>query len=127
MPREFKRQDRVADQMQKELALYIQRELRDPRLGMVTVSGVKVSKDLAFADAYVTVLAAKPEEAIEVLTAAAGLLRGMLAKNMKMRVTPRLRFHYDQTAERGAYMNELIHKAVASDQPDDKSSTESSD
>ncbi len=74
--REFKRTDRVADQLQKELAVLIQREVKDPRLGMVTVSGVTVSRDLGYADIYVTLLGeqdpARIKENLQVLKRAGG-------------------------------------------------------
>lgn len=86
MAREFKRTDRVADQIQRDLAVLIQREIKDPRLGMVTVSHAKVSKDLSYADIYVTVLPLGEQEeaeaiatSLKVLNAAAGFLRGELA------------------------------------------------
>ena len=119
MPREFSRTQRIADQMQRELAGILQLEMKDPRLGMVTVSSVSVSKDLAFADVYVTFLGLDGqkavEEAVDVLRQAAGFLRSTLAKRMQIRFVPTLRFHYDETIERGSYISSLIDRAVASD------------
>lgn len=119
MPREFSRTQRVADQMQRELAGILQLEMKDPRLGMVTVSSVTVSGDLAFADAYVTFLGVNGQQAIDdavdVLRQASGFLRSMLAKRMRMRFVPTLRFHYDETIERGSYLSSLIDRAVACD------------
>jgi ribosome-binding factor A len=117
--REFKRTDRVADQLQKELAVLIQREVKDPRLGMVTVSGVEVSRDLGYADVHVTLLGEDTPERIKenlkVLKQAAGFLRGQVARRIKLRHMPELRFHYDESVVRGQRLSSLIQEAVASD------------
>ncbi|MCH4564298.1 MULTISPECIES: 30S ribosome-binding factor RbfA [Halomonas] len=117
--REFKRTDRVADQLQKELAVLIQREVKDPRLGMVTVSGVEVSRDLGYADVHVTLLGEDTPERIKenlkVLRQAAGFLRGQIARRIKLRHVPELRFHYDESVVRGQRLSSLIEEAVASD------------
>ncbi|PWV73025.1 30S ribosome-binding factor RbfA [Halomonas sp. A11-A] len=117
--REFKRTDRVADQLQKELAVLIQREVKDPRLGMVTVSGVEVSRDLGYADVHVTLLGEDTPERIKenlkVLKQAAGFLRGQVARRIKLRHVPELRFHYDESVVRGQRLSSLIQEAVASD------------
>ncbi len=118
--REFKRTDRVADQLQKELAVLIQREVKDPRLGMVTVSGVEVSRDLGYADVHVTLLGEQSPERIKenlaVLKRAAGFLRSQIARRIKLRHVPELRFHYDESVVRGQRLSSLIDEAVASDQ-----------
>jgi ribosome-binding factor A len=117
--REFKRTDRVADQLQKELAVLIQREVKDPRLGMVTVSGVEVSRDLGYADVHVTLLGEDTPERIgenlKVLRQAAGFLRSQIARRIKLRHVPELRFHYDESVVRGQRLSSLIDDAVATD------------
>ena len=117
--REFKRTDRVADQLQKELAVLIQREVKDPRLGMVTVSGVTVSRDLGYADIYITLLGEQSPERIkenlQVLKRAGGFLRSQIAKRIKLRHVPELRFHFDESVVRGQHLSSLIDEAVASD------------
>lgn len=117
--REFKRTDRVADQLQQELAVLIQREVKDPRLGMVTVSGVNVSRDLGYADVYVTLLgdndAERIKENLAVLKRAAGFLRSQIARRVKLRHVPELRFHYDESVVRGHKLSSLIDEAVESD------------
>src|SRR5690554_5965923 len=120
MAREFSRIDRIGDQMQRELALLIQREVKDPRLGMVTVNAVKVSRDLGYADIYVSLLtteeltAESPEvvESISVLNRAAGFLRGQVGRAMKLRVIPQLRFHFDALQGYSRRMDNLIREAV---------------
>ncbi|MCB8889119.1 30S ribosome-binding factor RbfA [Vreelandella malpeensis] len=117
--REFKRTDRVADQLQKELAVLIQREVKDPRLGMITVSGATVSRDLGYADIYVTLLGEQAPERIkenlQVLKRASGFLRSQIAKRIKLRHVPELRFHYDESVVRGQQLSSLIDEAVSSD------------
>ena len=115
MPREFSRPQRVAEQLQRELAMLLQREVKDPRLGMVTVAAVEVSRDLAYATVYVTFLGKDTQSeikaAMEVLHGVAGYLRSMLGKTMRMRQIPNLKFKYDEAQERGRTMSSLIEKA----------------
>ncbi|MBZ9540060.1 MULTISPECIES: 30S ribosome-binding factor RbfA [Modicisalibacter] len=131
--REFQRTDRVADQLQQELAVLIQREVKDPRLGMVTVSGVTVSRDLGYADVYITLLGdddpARIKENLAVLKRAGGFLRSQIARRVKLRHVPELRFHYDESVARGHKLSSLINEAVESDRvrrddeaPDDEES-----
>ena len=118
-PRGFKRTDRIADQIQRDLAVVLQREIQDPRVGMVTVSGVKVSKDLAFADVYVSFMGVNSEtdcrESVRVLEHASGYLRSVLAREIDLRSMPRLRFHYDSTLVNGARISRLIDEAMTDD------------
>ncbi|MCM2131570.1 30S ribosome-binding factor RbfA [Larsenimonas rhizosphaerae] len=117
--REFSRTDRVAEQIQQELAVLIQREVKDPRLGMVTVSNASVSRDMAYAEVYVTVLGQDDpvviRENMQILKHAAGFLRSQLARRMSLRHVPELRFHYDESIARGQQLSSLINEAVASD------------
>ncbi|GAA3893497.1 30S ribosome-binding factor RbfA [Halomonas cibimaris] len=121
--REFKRTDRVADQLQKELAVLIQREVKDPRLGMITLSGVTVSRDLGYADVYFTLLGEQDPERVkenrQVLKRAAGFLRSQVARRIKLRHVPELRFHYDESTVRGQALSSLIDQAVQSDRQRD--------
>ncbi len=123
MPREYKRTDRVGEQIQRELAWLLQREMKDPRVGLVTISEVRVSKDLSYADVYITLLsaeelnAASPEvqQALKVLQGAAGFLRGAVGRAMKIRTVPQLRFHFDTVAGESRHLDSLINRAVAED------------
>ena len=118
MPREFSRGQKVGDLIQRELASLIQREVKDPRIGMVTINEANVSRDLAFADIYFTVLPAEDVTSVEeTLNQAAGFLRSQLAKALNTRTTPKLRFHYDATIENGARLSRAIDAAIASDSP----------
>lgn len=113
------RANRVADQIQRELALVFQREMKDPRLGLATVSAVEVSSDLQNAKVFVTFLGKDEQEeideALEVVRGAAGFLRTQLAKEMRMRSVPTLRFFYDKSIQEGQRMSSLIEQAVESD------------
>lgn len=125
MPRTSNRLGRISDQLKQELALLIQNELRDPRLGMVSVLDVRVTKDLQHAQVFITVLGADADEAVATLNNASGLLRSLLAKNLNLRVTPRLRFVFDESVERGRRLSSLIDEAVAQDAKHDHSDDDS--
>ena len=121
------RMGRIADQLRQELAVLIREEMRDPRIGMVSVTDVTVSKDLANANVYVTVLGTEVQPAIETLNQAGGFLRSLLAKNINLRTTPKLRFIYDKSIEQGRHLSALIDEALAQDalhEPNDESDAE---
>ncbi|SFM78534.1 30S ribosome-binding factor RbfA [Halopseudomonas yangmingensis] len=128
MAKEYSRTQRVGDQMQRELAQLIQREVRDPRLGMVTLTAVDVSRDLAHAKVFFTLLGKDSAEDIElnleILKDSAGFLRMLLGKSMKMRSIPQLHFHYDESVRRGVHLSSLIEQAVAEDKRHDKGEQE---
>lgn len=105
---------RVADQIQRDLAELIARELKDPRVGMVTINAVEVTPDYAHAKVFFSLLAGNPEEATAGLNAAAGFLRNGLFKRLHIHTVPTLHFVFDRTTERAADMNALIAKAVSS-------------
>ena len=113
------RAQRVADFVRAELADIIQRDMRDPRVSMISVTDARVSRDLAFADVYVSSLAVEDEagarELVDVLTRAGGFLRSAVAKRQRWRTTPRLRFHYDDSLAEGARMDALIEHAIRAD------------
>lgn len=121
MPREFPRTRRVGEQIQRELAGLLHEELKDPRLGMISVSGVEVSRDLAHARVYISVLGGEESvsETLKVLNKAAGFLRHQLGQRMRLRVIPQLRFLYDASLAEGARMDALIAAAVAGNRPPD--------
>jgi ribosome-binding factor A len=105
---------RVGDQIQRDLAELIARELKDPRVGMVTINAVQVTPDYAHATVYYSLLTGEPEETQAALTQAAGFLRNGLFKRLHIHTVPTLHFQFDRTTERAADMNALIAKAVAS-------------
>lgn len=110
---------RVADQIQRDLSELIARELKDPRVGMVTINAVEVTPDYAHAKVFFSLLTGNPEEAVQGLNAAAGFLRNGLFKRLHIHTVPTLHFVFDRTVERAADMNALIAKAVASRSKDE--------
>lgn len=147
MANESPRVKRVADQLQRELASLIQLEVSDPRVGMVSVTGVEVSRDLAHATVFVTVMGSPDalstglpdeppglsddsqpggsldelqiKESVKALNKAAGYLRNLLARQMSLRTVPKLSFRYDNSIARGQYLSTLIDNAVAADRERD--------
>ncbi|NIM28656.1 MAG: 30S ribosome-binding factor RbfA [Gammaproteobacteria bacterium] len=114
--KEYSRSERVADQIQREVAEIIAQELEDPRVQRVTVSGASVSKDLSNATLYVTLPAdADVERALEGLNRACGFVRRRLGQRVHMRYVPRLRFSHDVTLERATRVGELIDAAKRGD------------
>ncbi|HYP86158.1 30S ribosome-binding factor RbfA [Variovorax sp.] len=105
---------KVADQIQRDLTEIIARELKDPRVGMVTIQGVEVTPDYAHAKVFFSLLVGDPEEATLALNQAAGFLRNHLFKRLHIHTVPTLHFQFDRTPERAADMNALIAQAVAS-------------
>ena len=104
---------RVADQIQRDLAELI-RELKDPRVGMVTINSVEVTPDYAHAKVYFSVLIGEPAECEAGLNEAAGFLRNGLFKRLQIHTVPTLHFQFDRTTERAAELSALIAKANAS-------------
>src|SRR3954467_11657657 len=102
MPRPSGRSQKVGDQLQRELSEIIHRELRDPRVGLITLTGVEVSADCAYATVYFTCLEPSPVKAAKAgLERATGFLRTQLGKRIKLWMTPELKFVYDESVERG--------------------------
>ncbi|MCT8561008.1 30S ribosome-binding factor RbfA [Glaesserella parasuis] len=120
MAREFSRADRVAQELQKEIAIILQREVKDPRIGMVTVSDVEISRDLSYAKVFVTFLFDSDESAVERglegLNKASGYIRTLVGKAMRLRIVPELRFVYDQSLVEGMRMSNLVTNVIYKDQ-----------
>ena len=110
---------KVADQIQRDLSELIARELKDPRVGLVTLQSVEVSPDYAHAKVYFSVLSGDVQACADGLNQAAGFLRTGLFKRLHIHTVPTLHFVFDQTPERAADMNALIARAVASRAKDD--------
>lgn len=123
MAREYARTDRVGQQIQKEIAVILMREIKDPRLSMTTVSAVEVTRDLAYAKVFVTFFNDDDEEikaSLEVLAEAEGYIRSLLGKRLRARIMPHLRFVYDKSMAEGVRMSALVDQAVASDSHNDE-------
>jgi ribosome-binding factor A len=122
MAREYARTDRVGQQIQKEIAIILMREIKDPRLSMTTVSAVEVTRDLAYAKVFVTFFNDNADEikaSLEVLAEAEGYIRSLLGKRLRARIMPHLRFVYDSSMSEGVRMSALVDQAVASDKNSD--------
>ena len=119
MAKEYSRTERVGDFNKRELSNLIQFEVRDPRVGMASVTEVDVSRDMSHAKVYVTVLGKDTEEealdSVEALNKAAGFLRSQIAKSNNARTTPRLRFYFDSSVVNGQNLSRLIDMAVTED------------
>lgn len=115
MPKDFSRGRRIADQIQRELSDIIRLEIKDPRVDLVTITGVEVSQDNAHARVFFTSLGTgvQQEVAGRALNHAAGFLRSALAQRLQLRTVPQLRFEYDISVERGVYLSKLIDEAVS--------------
>ncbi len=116
MAKEYSRTQRVSQEMQKEIAIILQREIKDPRVGMATVSAVEVSRDLAYAKVFVTFLNDnEPQQiktGINALQDASGFIRSLLGKAMRLRVVPELTFAYDNSLVEGMRMSNLVSQVV---------------
>ncbi|GAA4876088.1 30S ribosome-binding factor RbfA [Ferrimonas pelagia] len=118
MAREFSRTKRVGQQLQRELAMVMMREIRDDRLGMVTVNEVEVSRDMGYAKVFVTFLnddADEVKKQLEALIELAPMIRTLLASRLKLRVMPEIRFQYDKSLVEGIRMASLVSKVRAED------------
>ncbi|WED26119.1 30S ribosome-binding factor RbfA [Vibrio sp. DW001] len=118
MSKEFSRTQRVSQQLQKELALILQREVRDSRIGMVTISDVEVSRDLAYAKVFVTFLCVgeqTPEKSLAALKEHEVNVRMILGKRIRLRLTPEVRFTYDNTLVEGMRMSNLVSEIISDD------------
>jgi ribosome-binding factor A len=119
MAKEYSRTQRIGDQMQRELAQLIRREIKDPRVGLVTITAVEVSRDVSHAKIFITVMgqdsAADIAQNLKVLNDASGFLRMQLGRSMQLRNVPQLHFHFDASVSRGAHLSALIERAVAED------------
>ncbi len=123
MPKEFNRTQRLGGQIQRELALIIQQELRDPRVGFVTISAVELSRDLSHAKVFITLMdpAQDVAETLTALKKAAGFLRHLLGQRMVMRVLPELRFVFDKSLDEGSRIDALLHQVAAEQKRDSDS------
>jgi ribosome-binding factor A len=107
------RPERLGDLIQREVSELIRLELRDPRVGMITITSVDVSPDMSHAKLFFTMLEKdKLEDTLQGLKRSAGFLRTQLARRMKMYTTPELRFEYDESVERGDRLSRLIDSAL---------------
>lgn len=129
MGKDFSRTDRVGQQYQREIAMILQREIKDPRVSMVTVSDIEVSRDLAYAKVFVTFFnddEAYVTTALKVLNDASGFIRSLLGKRVRARVMPELRFVHDPSLNEGIRMSRLVDEAIHRDTHRDDASDKDS-
>lgn len=121
MARDFKRSERVAGQIRRDLARLIQQEIKDPEVGFVSLSDVEVSRDLSHAKVYITVFdPEKAAESIKALRRASAFLRRRLGQELRLRHVPELHFLHDDSVETGSHIDELIAKALHADKDGDE-------
>ena len=116
MPRDFKRSERVAGQLRRDLAKLIQQEIKDPAVGFVSLSDVEVTRDLSHAKVFITVFEPeKAKESLKALRGASSFLRLRLGQELRLRHVPELHFVHDDSVEKGSRIDELISKALSAD------------
>ena len=115
MPVKNHRNQRVADQIQRDLAELIPREIRDPKVGLITLQAVELTTDMAHAKIFFTVLGAEPANALAALREKAGYLHSLLFKRLHIHTVPTLHFHHDESVARGVEMSRLIDQALRDD------------
>ena len=123
----FSRRDRISEQIRRELAELIRTELKDPRVGMISITGVEVSADYAHAKVFFSSMSGREylDSVLAGLQKAAGFLRRELGRRITIHSTPQLHFVFDESLERGADLSKLIQQAVSiSKAPDSPDSTE---
>lgn len=113
------RPKRVAQELQKEIATILHREVKDPRLGMVTVSDVTVSQDLAYAKVYVTFLndtdSCEIDKKVKILSGMAGFIRSLIGKSLRLRIVPEITFLYDSSLTDGMRISNLVSNVIRED------------
>lgn len=121
MPKDFSRAQRVAEQIRRDLAELLRQEVKDPRIGFITLTDVEVSSDFSHAKVYFTSMTGTEglEEILAGLRRASGFLRRELGRRIRIHTLPELHFHYDSSVERGVALSALIDEAVGQDQQRD--------
>ena len=112
----YKRAERVSDQMKQEIADILMRKIKDPRIGFVTVTEVEVADDLRNAKVFVSVYGSEKAATLKGLESASPYIRSELGRRMRMKFIPELLFRYDDSVERGAHINELLHEIQEKDE-----------
>lgn len=118
MPKEYSRGQRVSEQIRRELAELVRQELKDPRVGFISLTDVELTPDYAHAKVFFTAMAGSGSvpEALEGLRRASGFLRRELGKRIRIHTLPELHFHYDSSIEEGSRLSQLIDRTVQDDE-----------
>ena len=106
----YKRSERVSDQIKEEIADILMRKIKDPRIGFVTVTDVELADDLRNAKVFVSVLGAERSATLKGLESASEFIRSELGRRLRLKFIPELLFRYDDSAERGAHIMELLNE-----------------
>lgn len=114
----FSRANRVGEEIRKEVSQLIREELKDPRLGFLTITSVEVTNDLRYSKIFVSIFGNEEakKNTLSALKSAAGFLRSELGKRLRLRYTPDLLFHFDESIEHGAKMSKLINEVIKADE-----------
>lgn len=120
------RPSRLAESIKEEVSKMIREDIKDPRLGFVTVTDVEVADDLRHAKVFVSILGKEEEikESMEVLKRASGFVRSELSKNIRLRYVPEISFRYDHSIERGAHISKLLREVIVEGDPSDEEDKE---
>jgi ribosome-binding factor A len=102
--------------MKQEIADILMRKIKDPRIGFVTVTDVEVADDLRNAKVFVSVYGSEKAASLKGLESASAYIRSELGRRMRMKFIPELLFRYDDSVERGAHINELLHEIQEKDE-----------
>ena len=118
MPKEYSRSQRVVEQIRRELAELIRLEVKDPRVGFITLTDVEITPDYAHAKVYFTSMTGEADvpEILRGLRRASGFLRRELGRRVRIHTTPELHFHYDRSVEQGSRLSKLIDEVVREDE-----------
>ena len=118
MPKEYSRSQRVVEQIRRELAELIRLEVKDPRVGFITLTDVEITPDYAHAKVYFTSMTGEADvpEILQGLRRASGFLRRELGRRVRIHTTPELHFHYDRSVEQGSRLSKLIDEVVREDE-----------
>jgi ribosome-binding factor A len=111
----FKRAERVSDQIKREIADILLRKIKDPRVGFVTVTDVVLADDLRNAKVFVSVFGPRRQESLKGLESACAFIRAELGRRLRLKFIPELLFRYDDSAERGSHIMELLHEVEEED------------
>lgn len=129
MPKEYSRSQRVVEQIRRELAELIRLEVKDPRVGFITLTDVEITPDYAHAKVYFTSMTGEADvpEILQGLRRATGFLRRELGRRVRIHTTPELHWHYDRSVEEGSRLSKLIDDVVREDEARNQDGREAGD
>ncbi len=115
-----RRTERISSEVKKELSKILRDDLNDPRLNddvMVSITDVEVTNDLSYANCYISILGdnKKKDDVLQALNQAKGVIKSLIGERMRLRSMPEFRFKFDESIQRGAYMDKLIEETIAKD------------